>query len=267
LKSTDNLISIAERKVRRIGLGTNRLTDTPENQALLKNAISLGINFIDTANIYQGGRSEETIGNTLSPYSDDLVIATKGGMVRGAPANNDPEFLAKAIVESLVRLKTNCITLYHLHRMNPEASIKRTMSFFKQMLSEGKIKHIGLSEVSIEQIEEARKTAEVTTVQNHYNLAIRKHEAVVDYCEKNGIVFIPFFPLGTGNIPEKILSGIAAKYGSTIQQVSLAWLLKRSPAMLPIPGTLSIRHLEENLASEDIELNEDDFNKLNNING
>ena len=267
METAENFISIGEYKVRRIGLGTNRLTDTPENRELLNHAVQLGINFIDTANIYQSSRSEQTIGNTLSPYAGDLLIATKGGMVRGAPANNDPDYLESAINESLGRLKTNCITLYQLHRMNPEASIKKTMSFFKQMQKEKKIKYIGLSEVSVEQIEEARKTAEIVTVQNHYSLAVRKHEAVVEYCEKNGIVFIPFFPLGTGNISEKVLGDIAAKYNSTIQQLSIAWLLRRSPAMLPIPGTLSIKHLEENIASENINLSDDDYNTLNTLNG
>lgn len=267
LQNSNNYISIGEYKVRRVGLGTNRLTDTSENKELLKHAVRLGINFIDTANIYQGSRSEQTIGNTLSPFSDDLIIATKGGMLRGAPANNDPDYLENAIDESLGRLKTNCITLYQLHRMNPDASIKKTMNFFRQMQNDKKIKYIGLSEVTVEQIEEARKTAEIVSVQNHYSLAVRKHESVVDYCEKNKIVFIPFFPLGTGNISDKILTEIAAKYNSTVQQLSLAWLLKRSPVMLPIPGTLSIKHLEENLASENINLSEEDYNTLNTLIG
>src|SRR5258706_3104314 len=185
LQKSNNNISIGEYKVRRIGLGTNRLTDTPGNRELLNYAITLGLNFIDTANIYTGGASEETIGNTLSPYNEGLVIATKGGMVRGAPANTTPEHLRKVLDESLNRLKTGCITLYQLHRVNPEIPIEETMKFLKQLQREGKIKHIGLSEVTVEQLERALSITEVVSVQNNYSLGMRKHDSVVDFCEEH----------------------------------------------------------------------------------
>jgi aryl-alcohol dehydrogenase-like predicted oxidoreductase len=263
--SSYKTVSIGDTTVCRVGLGTNRLTDTPQNHELLKHAASLGINFIDTANIYQSGASEKTIGNTLSPYPEDLVIATKGGMVPGSDANNEPEHLREAIEESLKRLKTNCITLYQLHRVNPETPIEETMNFFELMQKEGKIKHIGLSEVTVEQIERARNIIEITSVQNHYNLNVRKHERVVDYCERNNIIFIPFFPLDSGRVSSKTLNEIAKKYNCTPHQLSIAWLLKRSPIMLPIPGTLSMRHLDENQHSLNIMLSDEDYNALDRI--
>jgi pyridoxine 4-dehydrogenase len=260
--SAYNYISMGDKTVCRIGLGTNRLTDTPQNHELLKHAVKLGINFIDTANIYQGGASEQTIGNTLAPFPKSVVIATKGGMVPGSEANNSPEHLRKVIEESLKRLKTKCIELYHLHRVNPKTPIEETMGFLKKMQMEGKIKHLGLSEVTVEQIEKARSIIEITSVQNHYNLRERKHETVIDYCEKNNIIFIPFFPLDRGSSNSQTLDEIAKKYKSTPQQIVLAWLLKRSPVMLPIPGTLSIKHLEENFAAGKIILSEEDYQAL-----
>jgi len=259
-------IKIGNITVNRIGLGTNRLTDSPETHELLNRATELGINFIDTANIYQGGKSEQTIGNTLSPYPEGLVIATKGGMVAGSPANNEPAYLRKELELSLSRLKTDCITLYQLHRVNPETPVEDTMRFLKELQQEGKIKYTGLSEVTVEQIEKAGSVVEVTTVQNHYNLSIRKHEAVVDYCEKNNIIFIPFFPLGKAGVNEPVIQSIAKKYDASPQQIALAWLLKRSPVMLPIPGTLSAEHLEQNVNAMNIDLDEEDFESLNKIN-
>ena len=244
----------------RIGLGTNRLLENSETWNLLKRAIELGINFIDTANIYQSGQSEQTIGNVLSPYPEELVISTKGGMVSGFKANNEPEYLLKSLNESLERLKTDCIPLYHIHRLSPKTPIKITMDFLNEMKKEGKIKYIGLSEVTVGQIEEARKTAEVNSVQNNYSLAERKHDDVVEYCEQNNIVFIPFFPLRTNDA--KKTERIAKKYYARVSQISLAWLLKRSKVMLPIPGTLSVSHLEENFKSLDINLSKEDFEAL-----
>lgn len=256
-------ISFGNTTVNRIGLGTNRLTDTAENRELLNHAVRLGINFIDTANIYTGGNSEQTIGNALSPFPDDIIIATKGGMVRGAPANNKPEYLKYELEQSLARLKTGCITLFHLHRVDPEIPVEKTMKFLKELQAEGKIKFIGLSEVTVEQIERARSAAEIVSVQNHYNLSIRKHDDVVDYCEKNNIVFIPYFPLGKSTDYTDSLKNIAHKYGVSPQQTVLAWLLKRSPAMLPIPGTLSLSHLEQNINSLSAELDDTDLESLN----
>lgn len=253
-------IKIGGITVKRIGLGTNRLTDTTENHELLKRAVELGINFIDTANIYQGGQSETTIGNTLSPYPNELLVTTKGGMVPGKESNNEPVYLEKMLNESLARLKTDCITLYQIHRISPNTPIETTMKFLNEKIKEGKIKHIGLSEVTTAQIEEARKTAEITTVQNNYSLGERKHDNVVDYCEKNNIIFIPFFPLR--NNDKQTLDSIAKKYDANTSQIALAWLLKRSHMMLPIPGTLSTKHLEENVKSLDIKLSDNDFEVL-----
>lgn len=253
-------IKIGDLTVKRIGLGTNRLTDTTDNRALLKRAVELGINFIDTANIYQDGKSEQTIGNTLSPYPEGLVIGTKGGMVPGAEPNNEPEYLQKVLDESLERLGTDCITLYQIHRVSPKTPVKDTMAFLNEKKKEGRIKYIGLSEVTIEQIEEARKTAEIISVQNNYSMAERKHDRVVDYCQANDIVFIPFFPLRYND--RLAIESIAKKYNATASQIGLAWLLKRSPAMLPIPGTLSLSHLEENIKALEIELSDEDFEDL-----
>jgi pyridoxine 4-dehydrogenase len=258
-------IHIGNITVNRIGLGTNRLTDIPENRELLNHAVKKGINFIDTANIYQGGKSETTIGNTLSPFPENLLVASKGGMVPGSPANNDPKHLRQQLGLSLSRLKTKCITLYQLHRVNPDTPVEDTMRFLKELQQEGKIKYIGLSEVTVEQIVRARKEAEITSVQNHYSLRERKHEEVLNYCEKNNIVFIPFFPLDKGSTGNEQLNKIAAKYNVSPQQITLAWLLKRSPVMLPIPGTLSRSHLDENTASLNIELEDNDFEILNKL--
>jgi pyridoxine 4-dehydrogenase len=257
------MIKIGNIEVSRIGLGTNRLTDTPENRDMLNHAIKIGINFIDTANIYQSGKSETTIGNTLSPFPENILVASKGGMVPGSPANNDPEHLRQQLELSLNRLKTKCITLYQLHRVNPDTPVEDTMRFLKDLQQEGKIKHIGLSEVNVEQIERARNVVEITSVQNHYNLRERKHEEVLIYCEKNNIVFIPFFPLDKSGPQNEALNKIANKFNASPQQVTLAWLLKRSPVMLPIPGTLNKEHLEQNINSLNIELDDKDFQSLN----
>lgn len=256
-------IKVGNIEVNRIGLGTNRLTDTPENREMLNYAVKIGINFLDSANIYQGGKSETTIGNTLSPFPENILVASKGGMVPGSPANNTPEHLRQQLEFSLSRLNTKCLTLYQLHRVNPETPVEDTMRFLKELQQEGKIKYIGLSEVTVEQIERARKVAEIITVQNHYNLRERKHEEVLNYCEKNNIVFIPFFPLDKSGPQNEALIKIANKYNASPQQITLAWLLKRSPVMLPIPGTLNLEHLEQNMNSLNFELEDKEFQLLN----
>jgi pyridoxine 4-dehydrogenase len=254
-------MQIADLTVHRIGLGTNRITDTPEARALLQRAVELGVNFIDTAHIYSGGDSETTIGNTLSPYPEGLVIATKGGM-NGA----SPEQLRSELQESLKRLKTDCIDLYQLHRVDPTVPFETSIHALKEFQDEGKIRHIGLSEVTIQQIETARKIVPIVSVQNEYNLAKRHYEDVVDYCTEEGIAFIPWFPLGglrgETETVNQMASELAKKYDALPQQIALAWLLQRSPIMLPIPGTLSIEHLESNLKAADIHLSEADFKSL-----
>lgn len=254
-------VKIGDVAVNRIGLGTNRITDTESAHQLLRRALELGINFIDTAWRYAGGQSETTIGNALVPYPSDLVIATKGGWADDRPAD-----LRGFLEDSLSRLKLERIDLYQLHRVNPNVPIEESVSELKKFQDEGKIRHIGLSEVTIEQPRRAQKVAPVVSVQNHYNVLVRDHEALVDYCTEHGIVFIPWFPLGglsDGALEVEIkLMDIAKKYNATPQQIALAWLLKRSPMMLPIPGTLSLEHLEQNLRAATIELSEVDYAQL-----
>ncbi len=250
-------IRLGDVEIARIGLGTNRLTNTPANVAFIKEAVASGVGMIDTAHTYTGGESEATIGAAPAPIPDTCVLATKGGA--GGPGRGRPENVKAEIEESLRRLRTDCIALYYLHRVDPETPLEESLAAIKEYRDRGKIRHIGISEVSIDQIERARKVVPIVAVQNHYNLAERKHEAVVDYCTKENIVFVPFFPLRgvDGRVAE-----IAARHGGTPQQIALAWLLKRSPAMLPIPGTLSLEHLRENMAALQITLTDADFEML-----
>ena len=243
----------------RIGLGTNRLTHTRDHVALIKAAVAAGIQMIDSAFSYTGGESEQTIAEAVSPFSRDLVIATKGG---GGPnlGRGRPEVLRQQIETSLLRLKTGTIPLYYLHRVDPETPIEESLGAIKEYQDQGKIRHVGVSEVTVEQIERARKVLPIVAVQNHYNLAERKYEAVVDYCEAEGIVFVPFFPLREGHTAT--VDAIARRHSATPQQVMLAWLLQRSPVMLPIPGTLSLAHLKENLGALTIDLTRDEYEEL-----
>jgi pyridoxine 4-dehydrogenase len=248
--------------VNRIGLGTNRIAHNDKSIEALKNAVKDGINFIDTASAYSGGASEEVIGETLAS-DNDVVIATKGGMV--APdfhIDSRPETLDKQLAASLKKLKRDTIDLYFLHRVDPDVPLRESLLFLKQMQEKGKLKHIGLSQVSIAQIEEARKYIDIAAVENEYNLSDRSFDDVVSYCEKENVVFMPFFPLHFEITNEPALSQLREKYNATAQQLALAWLLKRSPMMLPIPGSLSAAHLEENFASLKIELSVEDFAKL-----
>ena len=242
----------------RIGLGTNRLTNSRANLNFIKAAVASGVSMIDTAHSYTGGESEETIGEALSPRSDAGIVATKGGI--GGPGRGKPEALQEEIEESLRRLRTKVIDLYYLHRVDPETPIEESLSAIKAYRDRGQIRHVGISEVVVDQIERARKVVPIAAVQNHYNLAERRYEAVVDYCEAEGIPFVPFFPLRAGG--GKALDAIAKKHGATPAQVTLAWLLQRSPVMLPIPGTLSLGHLKENLAAARIELTGAEFEAL-----
>lgn len=250
-------IKLGEREVLRFGLGTNRISDNDESRAVLRAAIELGINFIDTADSY--GLSQSIIGQTLAPYPKSLIIATKGGW----SGDNDPTSLSSKIDNSLKLLKLEQLYLWYLHRTDPSVPIERTMEFLKTQVETGKIRHIGLSAVSIEQIEAARKVVPITAVQNRYNLVEREHDDVVDYCQREGIVFVPFYPLNSGSVAlNKRLQEIADKYHATPIQIALAWLLKRSEVMLPIPGTLNPTHLATNLKALEIDLNDEDFNYL-----
>jgi pyridoxine 4-dehydrogenase len=247
--------------VNKLGLGTNRITDTEEAHSLLKRAVELGINFIDTAHVYAGGDSEVTIGKALSPYPEGLVIATKGGY-----EETSLQELEEQLHTSLERLKTDHIDLYQLHRVNPHIPLTEIMGQLKKFQTEGLIHNIGLSEVSLDQLKDALQVVAVDSVQNEYNVANRKHEALVDFCSEQDIAFIPWFPLGglrgdTAKVEAKV-ADIAAKYDATAQQIALAWLLKRSPMMLPIPGTLSIEHMEDNLKAAAINLSNEDYDFL-----
>ena len=251
-------LRLGDAEIARIGLGTNRLTNTPTNVAFVKEAVAAGVGLIDTAQGYTGGESEETIGAALSPDPDRCVVATKGG--GGGPGRGRPEILQAQIEESLRRLRTDSIALYYLHRVDPETPLEDSLAAIKQYRDRGRIRHVGISEVSIDQIERARRVVPIAAVQNHYNLSERKHAAVVDHCARENIVFVPFFPLrGDGG---RALPEIAARHGATSPQIALAWLLRRSPTMLPIPGTLSLEHVKENLAALQIELSDADFEAL-----
>jgi pyridoxine 4-dehydrogenase len=249
-------VTLGDTEVARIGLGTNRLRKTRENVAFLREAVASGLSHVDTAHSYTGGESEETIGAALSPVPDGCVVATKGGYTSGRV-----EALRAEIEESLRRLQTESIALYYLHRLHEdEVPLEETLAAVAEYRDSGKIRHVGLSQASIDQVERARQVMSIAAVQNHYNLSERTHEDVVDYCAREGIAFVPFFPLrGAGG---RALADIAQRHGATPTQIALAWLLRRSPAMLPIPGTLSIEHLNENLAALEIELSDGEFDAL-----
>lgn len=251
------MLRLGDTEVPRIGLGTNRLRNTPENIAFLNEAVAAGLRHIDTAHLYTGGESEAVIGAAFSPVPDGLVIATKGGY---NPGEGRPEVLRAQIEESLRRLRTDSIELFYLHRVDPETPLEEGVGVIKEYRDGGKIRHVGISQVGIDQIERARAVVPIAAVQNHYNLSERRYEDVVDHCAAEGIVFVPFFPLrGDGG---RALAEIAERHNATRVQITLAWLLKRSPAMLPIPGTLSLEHLKENLAALEIELSDHEFEAL-----
>src|SRR5262245_56959343 len=242
-------------EVQRIGLGTNRLRNIPAHLALLREAVAGGLGHIDTAHAYTGGESESTIGVALAPIPEQCIVATKGGWASGRP-----EALRTEIDESLRRLGTDSIPLYYLHRPDPETPLEDSLATIKEYHDTGKIRHVGVSNVGIDQIERARTVVPITAVQNNYSLSERRHDDVVDYCSAEGIIFVPYFPLRFE--ADGSLSEIAERHHATHEQIALAWLVKRSPTMLPIPGTLSLDHLKENLAALEIELSEADFQAL-----
>jgi pyridoxine 4-dehydrogenase len=250
-------VRLGDAEVVRIGLGTNRLSNTAENVAFVKEAVAAGITLIDTAHSYAGGQSEATIGAALSPIPDGVIVATKGGYGTG---QGRPEVLSEQIDESLRRLRTDTIALYYLHRVDPETPLEESLGAIREYVDRGQIRHVGLSQVGIDQIELARGVVPIAAVQNHYNLSERGWEDVVDYCAREGIVFVPYFPLhGDGG---QALTRIAERHRATPSQITLAWLLRRSPTTLPIPGTLSIEHVRENLRALDIDLSDDEFEAL-----
>jgi pyridoxine 4-dehydrogenase len=249
--------TLGDHRLRRIGLGTNRLTDTPENHDFLRAAVEAGLDFIDTAHLYTGGASERAIGATLAPFSEGLVVATKVGY---HPGSGRPERLRAELEDCFERLRTDTIALCYLHRVHPEVPLEESLSVLREYRDAGRIELVGVSEVSVDQIERARTVVPIAAVQNEYSLSQRKYEDVVDYCERENLLFVPFFPLrGATRAP---LDETASRYDATPQQITLAWLLKRSPSIVPIPGTVSLEHLRTNLAALDIELSDEDYARL-----
>ena len=242
--------------------------DREAAKAVLKRAVELGVNFIDTADSYGPAIGEAMIAEALAPYAPGVVIATKAGLTRQGPNRwmpvGRPEYLSQQIEMSLRYLKLERLDLWQLHRIDPKVPVSESLGAARRLQTQGKIRHIGLSEVTVAQIEEARKTVEIVSVQNEYNLTTRKSEEVLTYCEANGIAFIPWYPVGAGKLtqPGGKLDDAAKKYGATVSQLSLAWLLHRSPVMLPIPGTTSLEHLEENVKAQEIELSDDEWKAL-----
>lgn len=264
-------------EVNRLGFGAMRITGEgvwgppkdPENaKAVLRRAVELGVDFIDTADSYGPDVSEQLIGEALSPYKKGVIVATKGGLTRPGPGKWIPvgraEYLEQEVEMSLRYLRTDRLDLWQLHRIDPKTPVEESLGAVKALQDAGKIRHIGLSEVKVPEIEQARKVCEIVSVQNKYNLGDRAHEDVLDYCEKEGIAFIPWFPVAGGDLvkPGGKLDAAAKKHGVTVSQLSLAWLLHRSPVMLPIPGTSSIAHLEENVKAADVELTDAEWAEI-----
>lgn len=267
-----------EVSVHRLGFGAMRLTGEgiwgpPKNRkdaiAVLRRAVELGVNFIDTADSYGPNVSEELIAEALFPYPKDLAIATKGGWNRPGPNqwthDATPAHLREAVEGSLKRLRLERIDIYQLHIPDPIVPFEDSVGTLAQLKSEGKIRLVALSNVTQEHIERARRIVPIVSVQNRYSFADREWDYVVDYCERNGIAFIPWFPLGAGRVAGQILDQVARAHQITQHQVAIAWLLKRSAFMLPIPGTSSVKHLEENVAAASLALSEEEFQKLSRV--
>jgi pyridoxine 4-dehydrogenase len=261
--------------VHRLGFGAMRLTgegiwgppkDRNAALAVLRRAVELEVNFIDTADSYGPNVSEQLIAEALHPYPKGLVIATKGGWKRPGPNqwthDATPAHLREAVEGSLKRLRLDRIDVYQLHTPDPVVPFDVSVETLAQLREEGKIRLIGLSNVTREHIERARKIVPIVSVQNRYSFADREWDYVVDYCENNGIAFIPWFPLGAGKVAGEVLNQIAKAHAATPKQVALAWLLRRSPIMLPIPGTSSVEHLEENVAAASVRLTDEEYDRL-----
>jgi aryl-alcohol dehydrogenase-like predicted oxidoreductase len=259
--------------VHRLGYGTMRLVgegawgeppDPAEARRVLRRAVELGVTLIDTADAYGPEIAERLIAEALYPYAPGVVIATKGGITRQGPAKTEfvgcAGYLIQCVEMSLRRLRLERIDLYQLHRIDPRTPLEESLGALKQMQEQGKVRHIGLSEVTPAEIEEARKIVKVVTVQNRYSLADRRHEETLKYCEQEGIGLLPWYPINAGKLlkPDhpsaQTLAQIAARHSATVAQLSLAWLLQRSPVMLPIPGTSKVAHLEENVAAAGLKL-------------
>jgi pyridoxine 4-dehydrogenase len=263
--------------VNRMGFGAMRLTGKgiwgppkhPEQAVhVLQRAVELGVNFFDTAAAYGPDIAEELIAEALYPYPG-LVIASKGGLERPGPdqwvENGRPEFLRLQLEGSLMRLRVERIDLWQLHRIDPKVPAQEQLEAVREFQREGLIRHVGLSEVSVDQIEQARRVLPIVSIQNRYNVTDRRWEKEVEYCERQGLAFIPWFPLSAGALDLPVLNAVAARHGATVFQIALAWLLARSPAMLVIPGTSSVEHLGENVAAAEIRLTGRDMKELDSL--
>jgi aryl-alcohol dehydrogenase-like predicted oxidoreductase len=263
--------------INRLGYGAMRITgdgiwgepkDRENAKRVLRRAVELGVNFIDTADSYGPEVSEQLIGEALAPYAKGLVIATKAGLTRQGPDKwlpvGRPEYLIQQVEMSLRRLKLDRIDLWQLHRIDPKVPVEESLGAIKKLQEQGKIRHVGLSEVKPHEIDQARKVIEIVSVQNQYNLGDRQHEDVVEYCTKHKLAFIPWFPVAAGKLarPGGKLDAAAKKHGSTVSQLSLAWLLHHSPVMVPIPGTSSVDHLEQNIAAADLKLSAAEWKEI-----
>lgn len=263
--------------VNRLGFGAMRITgegiwgepkNAEECKRVLRRAVELGVNFIDTADSYGPEVSERLIGEALAPYVKDVVIATKAGLTRQGPNKwlpvGRPEYLQQQVEMSLRRLKVERIDLWQLHRIDAKVPVEESLGVIKMLQKQGKINHVGLSEVKPHEIDQARKVIEIVSVQNKYNIEDRAHEDVVDYCDQHGIAFIPWFPVAAGALakPGGKLDSAAKAHGATVSQLSLAWLLQRSKVILPIPGTSSVKHLEENVAAAAVTLTEAEWSEI-----
>ena len=263
--------------VNRLGFGAMRITgdgiwgepkDRENAKKVLRRAVELGVNFIDTADSYGPEVSEQLIGEALAPYAKGVVIATKAGLTRQGPNKwlpvGRPEYLVQEVEMSLRRLKIDRIDLWQLHRIDPLVPVEESLGAIKKLQEQGKIRHVGLSEVKPHEIDRARKVVDIVSVQNQYNLGDRQHEDVVDYCTKHKLAFIPWFPVAAGKLakPGGKLDSAARKHHATVSQLSLAWLLQHSPVILPIPGTSSVEHLEENIAAADVKLSDTEWKEI-----
>ena len=263
--------------VYRLGFGAMRLTgqgvwgepkDPEEAKRVLRRAVELGINFIDTADSYGPEVSERLIGETLAPYSQGTVIATKAGLTRTGPGEwppvGRPEYLHQEVEMSLRRLKRETLDLWQLHRIDPKVPVEESLGIIAKLQEQGKIRHVGLSEVKPHEIEQAQKVVKIVSVQNQYNIGDRKHEDTLAFCEKHGIAFIPWAPVAAGKLAGEggPLEDAAKRHGVSVSQLSLAWLLHRSPVMLPIPGTSSVKHLEQNAGAAGVKLSDEEWKQL-----
>ena len=268
---------LGDREVHRLGFGAMRITgkgiwgDPPDldvARQVLRRAVELGVEFVDTADAYGPDVSEDLIREALHPYDDGVVVATKAGLTRSGPGDwkpvGRPEYLRQCLEMSLRRLGVDTIDLWQLHRVDPQVPLADQLGVFAEAVQEGKVRHVGLSEVDVDTVRQAQEVVDVATVQNLYNLVDRTHEDVLEHCQAEGIGFIPWFPMASGELARAggPLDEMASRHDATVSQLALAWLLRRSPVMLPIPGTGSVEHLEENCAAAAVELSDDEVAEL-----